>query len=59
MLQMLIREGGTRLCVRMTQKYVNCTYMQGPHILQDLYSSETCVYWMEVVNILKDNNMAQ
>jgi hypothetical protein len=33
--------------------------MQGPHFLQDLYSSETYVYWMEVVNILKDNNMAQ
>jgi hypothetical protein len=33
--------------------------MQGPLILQDLYSSETYVYWLEVVNILKDNNMAQ
>jgi len=27
--------------------------MQGPHILQDLYSSETYVYWMEVVNFRK------
>jgi len=33
--------------------------MQGTHIVQDLYSSETYLYWMEVVNILKDNNMAQ
>jgi hypothetical protein len=33
--------------------------MKGPHIPQDLYSSETYVYWMEVVRILKDNNMAQ
>jgi aromatic ring-opening dioxygenase LigB subunit len=33
--------------------------MQGPHILQYLYSSEAYVYWKEVVNILKDNNMAQ
>jgi hypothetical protein len=56
---MLIREWGIRLCVRMAIKYGNFTYMQGPHILQDLYSSETYVFWMEVVNILKDNNMAQ